>query len=76
MYQSSIKTSQHVWEKKNLVTVNSRGRMFDEMVCKNCGMKGRREVSENYKLGNVHLCPKATPIKIPNNVSGIYAYPI
>lgn len=74
MYQSNIKTSQHVWEKQNLVTVNRRGKMFDEMVCKNCKMKGRRfgfesvEVSENYKFENVHLCPKAEPIEIPEKV--------
>lgn len=74
MYQSNIKTAQHVWEKQNLVTVNRRGKMFDEMVCKNCKMKGRRfgfesvEVSENYKFENVHLCPKAKPIEIPEKV--------
>ena len=77
MYQSDIKTSQHVWEKKNLVTVNSRGKMFDEMVCKNCGMKGRRygfvsvEVSENYKLENVKLCPKAPKKEIAQKVKVI-----
>lgn len=32
MYQSNIKKSGHVWDKKNLVTINSRGKMFDEMV--------------------------------------------
>ncbi len=74
MYQSNIKTSQHVWEKKNLVTVNSRGRMFDEMVCKYCGMKGRRygfenvEVRENYKIENVNLCPKAPKKEIAQKV--------
>lgn len=74
MYKSNIKTSQHVWEKKNLVTVNRHGKMFDEMVCKNCKMKGRRygfeyvEVSEKYKFDNVHLCPKAEPIEIPIKV--------
>lgn len=74
MYQSNIKTSQHVWEKQNLVTVNRRGKMFDEMVCKNCKMKGQRfgfesvEVSENYKFENVHLCPNAEPIEIPEKV--------
>lgn len=77
MYQSNIKTSQHKWEKKNLVTVNSRGRMFDQMVCEYCGMNGRRygfesvEVSENYKLENVHLCPKAPQKEIPQKIKVI-----
>jgi hypothetical protein len=74
MYKSSIKTSQHDWEKQNLVTVSRRGKMFDEMVCKHCKMKGRRfgfesvQVSENYKFENVHLCPKAPPINLPDKV--------
>lgn len=74
MNQSNIKTSQHVWEKQNLVTINRRGKMFDEMVCKNCKMKGRRfgfesvEVSGNYKFENVHLCPKAKSIELPEKV--------
>lgn len=77
MYQSEIKTSGHVWEKQNLVTLNSRGKMYDQMVCKNCGMKGRRygfttvEVSENYTFENVHRCPKAEEIKIPEKVKVI-----
>jgi len=74
MYQSNIKTSQHVWEKQNLVTVRRRGKMFDEMVCKNCKMKGRRHgfevvsVSESYKSENVDLCPKAKTIELPKQV--------
>lgn len=77
MYQSGIKTSGHVWEKQNLVTINSRGKMYDQMVCKNCGMKGRRygfttvEVSENYKFENVHRCPKSEEIKLPEKVKVI-----
>ena len=74
MYQSNIKTSQHVWEKQNLVTVNRRGKMFDEMVCQNCGMKGRRygfetvEVSESYKIESVNFCPKAQKLETPKLV--------
>ena len=74
MYQSNIKTSQHVWEKQNLVTVNRRGKMFDEMVCQNCGMKGRRygfetvEVSESYKIESVNFCPKAQKLEAPKIV--------
>lgn len=77
MYQSDIKTSGHVWSKQNLVTLNRRGKMFDEMLCENCGMKGRRygfvsvEVSESYKLENVRLCPKAKPTEVPQRVKVI-----
>lgn len=74
MYQSNIKESRHDWEKKNLVTINRKGRMFDEMVCRNCGMKGRRygfesvEVSEAYNPKNVDLCPKAPAVVPPKIV--------
>ncbi len=74
MYQSNIKTAGHSWEKKNLVTVNRKGKMFDEMVCRYCGMKGRRygfesvEVSENYNYENVNNCPKAPAPNIPKKV--------
>lgn len=74
MYQSNIKTSGHVWKKQNLVTVNRAGKMFDEMVCVNCKMKGRRfgftsvEVAETYKFENVHLCPKAEPVEAPKRI--------
>jgi hypothetical protein len=77
MYRSNIKTSQHNWVKQNLVTVSRGGKMFDEMICSNCKMKGRRydfvsvEVSEKYKSENVHLCPKADPIVIPKKIKVI-----
>jgi hypothetical protein len=78
MYQSNIKTSQHVWEKQNLVTKATRKGLFDEMVCENCGMKGRRygfetvEVSESYKIESVNFCPKAKKPKIPKIVKVTY----
>ena len=74
MHQSNIKTSQHVWQKQNLITVCSKGRTFDKMVCEKCKMKGRRygfevvEVSESYKFENAHLCSKAEPIELPKQV--------
>jgi hypothetical protein len=74
MYQSDIKTAQHDWEKQNLVTIGKGGKMFDQMVCRNCGMKGRRygfttvEVSGSYKRESVYLCPKAKPIVVPERV--------
>jgi hypothetical protein len=80
MYKSNIKTSGHVWEKQNLVTISRQGKMFDEMVCKNCGMKGKRfgfesvEVSEKYNVKNVHSCPKRVPIDIPKRIKVTYCY--
>lgn len=74
MYQSNIKTSGHVWEKQNLVTISSKGKLYDKMVCKNCNMRGKRygfevvEVLEIYKFENVHRCPKAKPVEIPKKV--------
>lgn len=74
MHQSNIKSSQHNWSKKNLVTKMGRKGGYDEMVCSNCGMKGRRygfetvEVAETYKLENVNLCPKAKPSTIPKKI--------
>jgi hypothetical protein len=74
MYQSNIKNSQHVWEKQNLVTITRNGKMYDEMICKNCKMKGNRygfefvSVSEKYNIDKVHLCPKAKPLIIPQKV--------
>jgi len=69
MYQSVIKTSRHKWQKKNLVTIGKNGKQFDEMVCENCGMKGKRygfetvEVSGKYSSKNAFLCPKAESYK-------------
>lgn len=74
MYQSNIKTSGHTWEKQNLVTITSKGKMYDKMICKNCGMKGIRygftsvEVSEKYKFENVNRCPKAEHVSVPKMV--------
>jgi len=78
MYQSNIKNSHHNWEKQNLVTKMSRRGGYDEMICSNCGMKGRRygfetvEVSETYKLENVNLCPKAKLAEIPEKIRITY----
>ena len=74
MHQSNIKTSQHDWDKLNLVTIVRGGKMFDEVVCKNCGMKGRRygfytvHVSESYSIDKVNLCPKSVQFNVPEKV--------
>lgn len=73
MKSSDIRTSNHVWEKQNLVTVTRQGKMYDEMVCKNCGMKGKRfgfetvEVSGKYKTQNVNQCPKSK-VELPDKI--------
>lgn len=77
MYQSDIKTSQHICMKQNLVTISKSGRMYDKMKCSLCGMEGKRygfthvEVLEKYKEENVHLCPNAKPIEIPKKIKVI-----
>lgn len=74
MYQSDIKTSGHIWIKKNLVTIVGKGKMYDQVVCENCGMRGERHgftsvaVSEAYKFENVHKCPKVKQEKTPGKV--------
>lgn len=74
MQQSNIKSSRHDWEKKNLVTLSKGNQHYDEMVCLNCGMKGKRfgftevEVSDRYKKENVECCPNAVKEQIPEKV--------
>lgn len=79
MKKSNTATSLHMWEKTNPVTIIRSGRAFDNVVCKNCGMKGRRigigfefiEVPEKYKNADVELCPKAQPFNLPVTVKVI-----
>ena len=65
MYKSDIKTSLHDWEKQNLVTISKGKKPYDEMVCRQCGMKGKRynftevEVSGTYKEANAKRGPQA-----------------
>lgn len=74
MYHVDIKESLHEWEKTNLVTKSTRGKSFDEVVCKNCQMKGRRynlgqvSISETYSKDKVFLCPKATLREVAKKV--------
>lgn len=78
MQKSDINTSQHIWIKQNLVTISKSGKMYDEMKCSLCGMKGKRygfthvEVLNKYKEENVHLCPKAKPIETPKKIKVIH----
>lgn len=78
MYHVNVKESQHVFEKKNLVTISGRKGMYDEKVCKNCGIKGRQyalesiQISENYKRENAFICPKATEVEKPKQIKITY----
>ncbi len=74
MYNSNIKTCQHRWIKKNLVTISRKGKMFDEVVCEYCNMKGRRYGFESVKNMS-HL--KTVPTFVFNqNAEDIFEQPI
>ena len=53
----------HKWVKQNLVTMG-KGRMYDEFVCSQCGIRGRSrqlgliDIPERY-AGKADRCPKA-----------------
>lgn len=78
MYNVNIKESQHVFEKKNLMTIMGRKGGYDELVCKLCGMKGRSyslgsiKIAETYKRENVFLCKKALPFNVAQRVKVSY----
>lgn len=71
MYYVNVKESQHLFDKKNLVTISGRKGNYDEKVCKHCGIKGKQyalesiQISETYKRENVFLCPKAPKMVKP-----------
>ncbi len=73
MYSVPVNGS-HAWEKKNLITISSRHGGYDEMICKNCGIRGRRYrldivyVSESYSLSKAFNCPIANEVVIPKRV--------
>jgi len=74
MYYVPITESQHDWDKKNLMTIMGRKGGYDEVVCKNCGIKGRRynlanvSVSETYSKKRAFTCPKAPGIIISKRI--------
>lgn len=80
MYNVSIKKSLHSFEKKNLVTISSKGRKggYDILECSKCGIQGKRyslttvEISEAYSKEKAFLCPNASAIKIPQKIKVIY----
>lgn len=74
MYNVNIKESQHVFKKKNLMTIMGRKGGYDELVCELCGVKGRTyslgvvRIAETYKRENVFLCKKALPVEVKKRV--------
>lgn len=74
MYNIDIKKAQHEWDKQNLVTLRDRKGAYDAMICRNCGIKGKRrnlafiEVSDNYSHNKVIKCKNAPDIEIPLTV--------
>lgn len=65
MHYVNKETSLHDWEKANFLKLEKAGRLFDEMECFKCGIKGRHyegdiiEVTERFKSENAHGCLKA-----------------
>jgi hypothetical protein len=63
MQKSSIKDSQHNWEKTNLISIKSSKGCYDTVKCTKCGMRGKRynlstvEVLNKYKYEHVNMCP-------------------
>ena len=75
MYSVNIKTSGHVWDKKNLVTIVKGKKAYDEVECRYCGIKGKRygfetvEIPERYNKTNVYQCPKKPAFEIPEKIT-------
>lgn len=55
----------HVWSKKNLVTVHRNGVMYDIMVCEKCGITGKR-----YGLSGDVIRDRAYKAKKYNTCNG------
>lgn len=56
MKQVSLRSSVHNFDKQNLVTQKTGGRMYDTLRCKKCGITGKRYGLDEY-------------IKVPTNTS-------
>lgn len=63
MYKIPLKTSNHSWSKKNLVTITTGKRSHDLVFCDKCGIKGKRynlaevEIDGRYSEAKVLSCP-------------------
>lgn len=70
----NIPYSQHEWEKQNLVTIVNKGKVYDLVKCKKCGLVGKRHgfnelVEVNKK---VKPCTANYVIERPQKVKIIY----
>lgn len=75
MFHVNIKTSGHVWDKKNLVTIQQGKKTYDEVQCRHCGIKGKRynfthvTVDGRYSKKNVYQCPKQPAFVVPEKIT-------
>jgi hypothetical protein len=66
--------SGHNWEKTNLTTILRNKKMFDEYICKNCGLKGKSynietiEFKDNVSDAKIDLCQKASSFIVPKKI--------
>lgn len=78
MYSVPVNGS-HAWKKLNLITISSRHGGYDEMICENCGLKGRRYqldtvyVSASYSYSKAFDCPE-NKCQIPQRVKVIQCF--
>lgn len=74
MYYVDDKSSEHGWEKENLVTITDSSGHYDSVVCKYCGIKGRKynlnytTISEVYNQNKAFHCPNVPDQEIPNRI--------
>ena len=74
MYIIALNDTNHDFEKKNLVTIRGKRGGYDNMICKNCGMKGKRyslatiEIGKNYSEKNVFDCKNAPKIETTKRI--------
>ncbi|GGB82740.1 hypothetical protein GCM10007424_23470 [Flavobacterium suaedae] len=67
-------STNHDFEKTNLVTKYSRKGNYDDYKCTNCGMKGKSyrlneiQVSDTYSSSNVANCKKAPLFQPPKKI--------
>lgn len=63
MYTIDASSGNHVWDKTNLVTIVKGRRSYDTVVCKGCGIKGKRynfhevAVDGRVKASKITSCP-------------------
>jgi len=74
MYHIDENSTNHSFDKLNLMTISGRKGGYDILKCKHCGMNGKRyalgvvNVSETYSEATVRKCPKAPKAEVPQMV--------